>query len=222
MYQIKYLIIVILFFTACTSDLSSNTIETVVSPTIDTVATLEFETTAIARFTEQPQYTASLTPFYGHILFNEAVRQITETPVFDAERECYLVADFWRMSDLEAEIQSQLLVIYDSVFVTAFVRVVWDSETCNEYLPTSNSINIWIGDNDENTQLNIDSSTIKTALDIIIVNLSSESDISVDLTSIEIVLSSEASQGINTNLLEINQAFSDELIGDDLIEALGG
>lgn len=222
MYQLKYLIFAILFSTACISNLSLNTSEPMASPTINSIATLQFESTAIARFTEQPDYRASLTPFYGHILFNEAFRQITETPVFDAERECYLVADFWKMRDLEDDIQFQLLEIYESISVTAFVRAVWNSETCNEYLPTANSINIWIGDDDEDTQLSIEASTVKITLDIIIDSLSSRSDISSDLSSILIFISSETSQRINTNLLKVNQALSNERTGDELIEALGG
>jgi hypothetical protein len=110
-------------------------------------ATVDTERTAIARFTENPTLALSSTPFYGIILYNEVVRQHTQTPTLDPIQptpECWLVADYWQLRDFETNINETLSQNGIEAHIESFVSVVWGTETCGEYLPVSNRISIWL------------------------------------------------------------------------------
>lgn len=58
------------------------------SPDANIRATIGFERTAIAQFTQCPELAASMTPFYAQIIYNEVVMNLTEIPY--PVRPCYL------------------------------------------------------------------------------------------------------------------------------------
>ncbi|MCB9453527.1 MAG: hypothetical protein H6672_19010 [Anaerolineaceae bacterium] len=73
--------------------LQSNPVEvslslTIPSPDANMRATIEFERSAIAQFTQSPDLAVSMTPFYAQIIYNEVVRNLTEIPY--PVRPCYL------------------------------------------------------------------------------------------------------------------------------------
>lgn len=73
--------------------LQSNPVEvslslTIPSPDANMRATIEFERTAIAQFTQSPDLAVSMTSFYAQIIYNEVVRNLTEIPY--PVRPCHL------------------------------------------------------------------------------------------------------------------------------------
>ncbi len=50
--------------------------------------TVAFEDTAVAKFTENPEFVSSMTPFYAQIIYNDVLRNLTEIPF--PGRPCYL------------------------------------------------------------------------------------------------------------------------------------
>jgi hypothetical protein len=56
--------------------------------TSSALATIASERTAIAIFTQNPTLALSSTPFYGQVIYNEVVRNLTEVPL--PSRPCYL------------------------------------------------------------------------------------------------------------------------------------
>lgn len=205
-------LIVCLLINACSTTDIQNTDVPKATRTPNTVATVSFEQTAIARFTENPELASSMTPFYGAILWIEAIRQITETPVFDSERECYLVADYWKMSDLEDNVESNLLENDILVFVTAFVSVLWNSENCDQYLPVSNRINIQFEADD--------APDLESIINIVSTEALLVADLSPDLLGVEISIYADSSLVLFTNMQKISDALANSLTGDVLIDEL--
>jgi hypothetical protein len=146
--------ILLLVISACTStEIVVTSIPTEATEEINLAATeayqatVDTERTAIARFTENPTLALSSTPFYGIILYNEVVRQHTQTPTLDPIQptpECWLVADYWQLRDFETNINETLSQNGIEAHIESFVSVVWGTETCGEYLPVSNRISIWL------------------------------------------------------------------------------
>lgn len=220
-----FILLLFLVISACTTtDIQDIDVPTATrTPYI--LATVSFEQTAIARFTENPELASSMTPFYGAILWNEAIRQITETPVFDSERECYLVADYWKMSNsissLEENIESDLIDNNISAVATAFAHAVWHSANCGEYILVSNSIGVWIEPDDGESSTDA-SSQLETIINSIVTATSSEINISQDLFSVEVTITggSPSELLLYTNLQVISEALAENLTGTVLIEAL--
>jgi|GEM_PF-3210930 len=191
------------------------------------MSTLIFEQTSIARFTAEPDNTNLTTPFYGQILYNEAVRQITATPTIDPslpEPNCWLVADFWQLSNIEQDIHEDLLQSEIETTVEAFVSVVWNYDQCEEYLPVSNRIRVWINPDFDFETADIAPIT-ETILETIVIRIQNSSDISPDISRIEFTIYfpiSNQQLSVQTTLAEVEQAIQNGFVGEELLTAVGG
>lgn len=221
-WSLIFILILFLVVSACTTTDSQDANIPTSTRTPDQFATVEFEQTAIAHFTEYPELVSSITPFYGQILWNEAIRQITETPIFDPERECYLVADFWKLSVLESNINNDLQENNITASTTAFAHAVWDNANCGEYILVSNSIGVWIESADGGESSTDVSSQLETIINSIFTATRDEIDISQDLSSVEVTITggSPSELLLYTHLQAIFEALTENLTGTVLIEML--
>lgn len=223
---IAIVIMLMIMVSACTPTAQQATDEPTSTQTPNTLATTAFERTAIARFTENPNFSASMTPFYGDILLNEFIRYITETPVFEPDRECYLVGDYWQLYDLADAIENSLQEIeISTTLIQAFVSVVWNISECDEYLIVRNSITVWL---DKPVRLQSDKfdAMFISLLDVLLSETDDVPDISSEQAMIgfDIYFDTTTNQAINieTNRLEVSEALGNNLTGDELLEHLGG
>lgn len=189
--------------------------------------TLQAERRLILQLTTEPNSAEFMTPFYAEILFNEAVRFATVTPTLDpieSTPECWLYADFWQQRNLANTIVDTLASLDIEVVSEAFVSVIWNTNTCSEYIPVSNRIRVWVTNdsppNSEEVQM-----ILKTILEIIRLNELDLSDISSVWANVEISVIYDMETPLVylvTNLQTISQLSQEGLESSDFVDALGG
>lgn len=220
----SYLLLLVFLISACSSVAVQNTVEPTSVRTPDTSATVAFERTAIARFTENPESAEMMTPYYGEILWNEVIRQITETPIFDPDRECYPVGDFWQLRELSDSIEIGLAEVDIPVISEAWVNVVWNTNVCDEFLIVENTIRIWVQELIEPESDEFDVQLI-SILEVFLSETENATDISPVPVTIELGIYFDAANSrffIETNRLVVSRALENGLSGEPLIESLGG
>jgi hypothetical protein len=187
--------------------------------------TESFQRTAIVQLTDVPRIAQTMTPFYGDVLFNEAVSYITVTPTLNPvgpTPECWLVPDFWELPELEQVLADALAADGFESNVEAFVSVVWNTEQCETYLPVSNRIRIWI---ESNAVMSTETMvmTIHAVSDVLTDGFNPFEDISPLKSNVSVTLYytvRDETRYIATDLQQLET--NAELTGDTLIGALGG
>ncbi|MEO1667034.1 MAG: hypothetical protein AAFU54_20520 [Chloroflexota bacterium] len=197
--------------------------------TPDLTGTTIIERTAIARMTAQPEYASSMTPYYGDILFNEVLRQITVTPTRDPDADCWLVADFWQQQEFAETIVNDLVerdsvVFTDTVSMDVFVTVIWNTEQCDEYLPISNRLRFTI-ETEILPVVEMINTIIIPIFEVVVENVDDTEDVSDAESNVDIYISFEYTQGgsdgIYANLATVREVVEGGLTGDDVAEVIG-
>jgi len=185
--------------------------------------TIEYEETAIAEMRANP--TLALTPFNIEMAFNIAMRQHTATPSKRSDN-CYLIADYFHLSESVNDIESYLLKSDSDAFVKeefySFVRVstagVWGAtEFCDQFQPVYTSITVW-------AETDLDQDSVEDDTKLIFEAIASNFDGFEYLTPIEanievtIVYTDDESY-LKANWQQIQDALSQD---GDLITSLGG
>lgn len=193
--------------------------------------TVLIEKTFIARFTESPESATFSTPFYGEILYNEAVRQMRMSPTPDALNptpDCWLVPDYWPLERVSSKIEQAIERINIQAHVEVFSSILWNSEICGEYILVSNQITIWI-DLPIDTTLEIPSgieAITRRVVDDIGNAIQNEENITQIPENIAIWINFETGSGsegkISTNWLTASEAVSEPLEESSLLDTLGG
>jgi hypothetical protein len=196
------------------------------SPTLN--ATKIFEHTAIARFTENPEWALSSTPYYGDILYNHAMDFFIVTPTLPPSQptpECWLYAAYINMAEFSADIVETLAQSYDlAASAQTFNYPLYNISNCDDYLLVKNRISIGI----LSPEL-VDSAHAGEMTEQILSVLAGAIGDSEEFTdeSYNIFLYIDFTQAdkhfiLNSNWQMASQAYEDGLEGEALLEALGG
>ncbi|MEO1165632.1 MAG: hypothetical protein AAFV98_17735, partial [Chloroflexota bacterium] len=168
--------------------------------------TRQYEQTLIVRLTEEPDLASSLTPFYAHILRNEALSYLTITPTLNpiATQACFLYADFYYLDTLEETIVDTLADSDINSDASMVNSTVWHVEDCDSTaMPTENIINIWL------EQPSVPENLNEILYDMLAPLIETEEGITEDASRIRIIVRSDSSEIIfDTTWLEFQMQYN--------------
>lgn len=171
--------------------------------------TVTAEEALIAQMTANPAAVVQMTPYYGDILYNQALRNNSTGNTGN----CVLAPDVWRLNFTDDFIIAGLRANFGEVTSESYISVVWHSAVCDEYLPVSSTTIITAT---EPTALDC---PLRAIIDVYESQLEGIAELPAQKTNIEVQITLDSTT-INTNLALVEAAILNNLSCDSLTDAL--